>query len=117
MRHPTTRTFLVILLAGLLAVMGAVSAHRMAPDRAALELQADLQALDASVQDICHPGEDDDGHRCPFCHKLPEPPRLAAPENGARIVCVRPPRAGRDLVVGPRDVHAEACPRAPPRIV
>lgn len=89
----------------------------MAPDREALEREAALQAMGASLEEFCGTKEDGHDHRCPFCHKLPDAPRVSAPDNGARITRVIEHWVGRDLVVGPQDVRIHASPRAPPRSV
>ncbi|WP_422073597.1 hypothetical protein [Tranquillimonas rosea] len=111
------RAFTAGFAALLLAVLSTVSAHQMAPDRETVERQALLQVMGATLDEICGLTEDGHEHRCPFCHKLPDAPRIAAPDNGARIARVIEHRLGRDLVVGPQDVRSHAPLRAPPRIV
>ncbi|WP_037266736.1 hypothetical protein [Roseivivax halodurans] len=110
-------TFTAIFAAFLLAALGAVSAHQMAPDREAMERQAALQAFGASLEEFCGLAEDGHDHPCPFCHKLPGTPRILAPDNGARITRVVEHRVGRDLVAGPQDLRIHDSPRAPPHSV
>lgn len=108
---------LAVLVAALFAVLSVLSAQEMAPDREVVARQAALLAVGAPLDEFCGPGADGQEHRCPFCHKLPEPPCMAAPDNGERIARVIVHRIGHDLVSGPQDIRVHAAPRAPPRIV
>ncbi|WP_139218740.1 hypothetical protein [Roseivivax halotolerans] len=117
MLRRAARTFTALLAACLFAVLSAVSAHQMAPDREAMERQAALLAMGETLDALCGLSDDGAEHHCPFCHKLPDAPRITAPDNAARITRVIAHHLGQDLVVGPQDIRAHAAPRAPPRSV
>lgn len=116
LRH-CARTFTPFLVACLFAVLSAVSAYEMAPDRGTMERQATLLAMGETLDALCGLSDDGEEHHCPFCHKLPDAPRIAAPDDAARITRVIAHRLGHDLVVGPQDIRVHASPRAPPRHV
>lgn len=101
--------------AAFLAVLSVVSAQLMVPDKAALERQAVLLAMGASLADICGTGEEGHDHACPFCHELPEAPRVSGPKDGTPLAWVLERQTGRDLVVGPQDIYTDASPRGPPK--
>lgn len=110
------RPVTAFLAVAVFAILSAVSAFHMAPDREALERQVAAQALGVTIEEFCGTIEDGHEHRCPFCHKLPDTPHLAAPDNGQRITRVIEDWRGRHLVLGPQHIRAHASPRAPPRI-
>lgn len=110
-------TFTALLAAAFLATSSIVSAHRMAPDRAAMERQAALLALGVSCAEICGMVEEGHEHRCPSCHELPDAPRAAAADAERRVAQAIEDRSGRDLVHGPQHILAHVFVSVPPRIV
>ncbi|RVV98126.1 hypothetical protein EKE94_11790 [Mesobaculum littorinae] len=116
MTRQAARSILTFLMVAVLVAVSVVSASLMAPDRETLERQAVARALGTPIAEFCGVTEDGHDHRCPFCHKLPDPPRLTAPDAGRRITRVIVDRLGRDLVVGHRHLRPQAAPRAPPRL-
>ena len=111
----TRARFLIAIFAvALLAVFSVVSAGRMAPDRESLARLSAAQVLGASAADFCETGSEDHAHRCPFCHKLPEPPHVSAPAVWRDVVHVIVILAGNDLVSGPQHIRPDVLSRAPP---
>ena len=111
------RTVLLTLAALRLVALGTVSASNMAPDRAMLERQAFLQLTGAGDEELCGFADSAHDHRCPLCHGLPSPPRLAAPEGAATVARAEPAVRDAHLVAGPVDIRSPASPRGPPLTV
>ncbi|SIO22010.1 hypothetical protein [Vannielia litorea] len=100
----------------MLAVMGAVSAHHMGPPSEDAFAVAELRALGVTADDLCGPVDAGHAWHCPFCHKLPEAPRLAAPDAVQRLARVMPETRGSDLLHGPQHIFSHHSTRGPPRL-
>ncbi|QDC08135.1 hypothetical protein FHY55_02255 [Oceanicola sp. D3] len=109
------QTLIAFAAALMLAVMGAVSAHHMGPPSEEAVEAAELRALGFSVEDLCGTPGAASAYHCPFCHKLPEAPRLAAPDAAERLVRVIPEQRGADLLRGPQHISDHVSTRGPPR--
>ena len=111
------QTITALAAAFVLAAFSVVSAFHMAPDLQASAQAAQLEALGLDATDICGPGDASHEHECPFCHKLPNPPRLSAPSPDRNLHVVWLANKATSLVFGaqqPRDQHEV---RAPPSFV
>ncbi|MCO6384013.1 hypothetical protein [Oceanicola sp. 502str15] len=110
------QTLIAYAAALMLAVMGAVSAHHMGPPSEAAIEAAEISALGFEVDDLCGEMALGGAYHCPFCHKLPEPPRLAAPDAVDRLARVILEQRGTDLLRGPQHIADHVTTRAPPRL-
>ncbi|MDT0683190.1 hypothetical protein RM543_10870 [Roseicyclus sp. F158] len=124
MVRAAARIFTAGLVALLLASMSVVSAVQMAPDGKAIERQMALQTFGADVLTFCEDHEGHGGHAgaahdhdCPFCHKLPHPPRAEAPLAARRLAWAIEATRGGDLFRGPQHLGAHVSARGPPRTV
>lgn len=114
MTHALRTTILACGAAILLALLSVVSAHHMAPDRDhAARMQAVI-TMGSLAEDLCGLERGDADHRCPFCHKLPDVPRTAAPDLARRVLPIRLQVAQHGLVTGPLRQLAPVGVRAPP---
>ncbi|WP_089273319.1 hypothetical protein [Puniceibacterium sediminis] len=111
------RIMFVFCTAFMLAVLSVFSAHHLAPDREDVARLDAFHAMGILAEDLCGLDGAEHDHRCPFCHKLPEAPRIKAPDKSQRIVQVVVQLSGRNLVLGPQFLSAHVSVRAPPRTV
>ena len=66
----------ILLAAALVVAMASVvSASRTAPERGDLALAA-YMAIGGTVDDLCGDGSSHDGHHCPSCRLLGDPPAI-----------------------------------------
>lgn len=114
MSHGLRKAILTYGAALMLAVLSIVSAHHMAPDRDDSARMEAFIAMGSLAQDLCglEPGGAE--HRCPFCHKLPDALRIAAPDLTHRVLPVFLHVVRHSLVVGPERRLAPVGVRAPP---
>ena len=111
------RSRIVALAATLsLVLLGAVSAHGLAPDRDEVARQATLLVMGATLADICDTDGAGHAHDCPLCDKLPTSPQANAPDGCRDAAFVAVARPASDLVVGPGERLLPSAPRAPPAI-
>jgi hypothetical protein len=110
------QTVIALGAAVMLAAISVVSAHHMVPDRPDPERTAALQAAGALAEDLCGAAESRHDHRCPFCHKLPEAPRIAAPDHALRVAWIVDDPTGGHLVLVPQHLSDHVSVRAPPRL-
>ena len=99
-----------------LVLLGAASAHGMAPDRNEVARQATLLVMGATLADICETEGASHIHDCPLCDKLPSAPRALAPDAVREAVLFALFRPAADLVTGPADALGSQAPRGPPAI-
>ena len=114
MTHALRKTILACSAAILLALLSVVSAHHMAPDRDHVARMQAAMAMGSLAEDLCGLEQGGADHRCPFCHKLPDVPRTAAPDLARRVLPVRLQVAQDGLVAGPSRQLAPVGVRAPP---
>ncbi|MBE3637593.1 hypothetical protein [Mangrovicoccus algicola] len=110
-----------LLLALVLIVAGAISATHLLPERQRAAEAFALALIGAQPGDLCGPDgahgahEAHHGGGCPFCHKLPEPGRLSAPDRVRILSLPYRPDDARDLVAGPQQALPHIPVRGPPR--
>lgn len=108
------KTILAYCTTLMLAVLSAVSAHHMAPDRDdALRMEAFI-AMGSLAGDLCGLDAEASDHRCPFCHKLPRAAAARAPDLSQRVQPVFVQAGRPDLVAGHARLSAPVGVRAPP---
>ena len=117
MQRLPARTLVALIAAVTLAVLSVVSAHRMGPDRDMLQRQVTLHVLGGTAAELCGTADAAHDHRCPFCHKLPDVPRVQAPAGERRVAFAIEDRAGGHLVLGPQHIAPHVTLRGPPRTV
>lgn len=110
------KTVIAWAAAVLLAVFGAVSAHHMGPPSEEAVAVAELRALGITADDLCGTEAAGHGWHCPFCHKLPDAPRLTAPDAVQRLARVIPDSRGDHLLRGPQHIASHVTTRGPPRL-
>ncbi|OAN68254.1 hypothetical protein A8B82_05020 [Sulfitobacter sp. EhC04] len=108
------KTILAYGTALMLAVLGAVSAHHLAPDRDDAARMEAFIAMGSLAGDLCGLDPDAAEHRCPFCHNLPRAKATVAPDLSRRVQPVFVQATRHDLVAGLLLLAAPVGVRAPP---
>lgn len=107
-----------LLLGFCLAVSSVSSAALMAPDRASIAMAVHTMTFGSAASDFCddHAGHGGHAHNCPFCHALPDPPQIIAPDLYIAFVPHEVWRQAKALRRAAQARNINHSTRAPPRI-
>lgn len=108
-----------LLLGFCLCVSSVGSAALMAPDRTSIARAVHVMNFGPAEADFCddHAGHAGHEHNCPFCHALPDPPQLTAPDLSVAFMPHELWRKAQALRRAAQARNINHSTRAPPGVV